>query len=157
MAQFIFSLQAVLDHRRRIEEETQKAVAAVQIRLDECQGAIARLEECQRRHSAEMYQRLAKGMPERERALYSNYLEAVGLELERLAVLEARIQAELEVARKRLVKAMRDRELIEEIRKAEYQEYVRAEELEERKLYDDLAQRAWRLGQAENLAARMED
>jgi len=153
MAQFVFSLQEVLDHRRRLEEEGQKIVAGVQMRLDECQAAIAGLDERRRQRSAEMYERRSQGLPDHERVLYANYLEAAREELERLARREAQIKGELEVVRRRLVKAMRDREVIEEIRKSEYREYRRAEELDERKLYDDLAQRAWRLGQAENLAA----
>ncbi|MCX7016643.1 MAG: flagellar export protein FliJ [Candidatus Sumerlaeota bacterium] len=157
MAQFRFSVQPVLDHRLRIEEEAQKIVAALHIRLDECLGAMERLDRMRRERSAEMYERLAKGMPDHERVIYANYLTGVQAELERLEQKRKDIQAQLEAARQRLIKAMRDREVIEELRKAEYQEYLHAENVEERKLYDDLAIRTWRTGQQENLAARDEE
>jgi flagellar FliJ protein len=157
MAQFIFSLQAVLEHRIRLEEEIQKVVAAVHVRLDECQGAMERLDQNRRRTTTEMYQRLASGMPDHERVIYANYVQTLALELERLGRLEVKIQAELAKVRKALVEAMRRREIIEEVKKAEYKEYIRAEGLEERKLFDDLAQRSWRLVGKENLAAQTED
>ncbi|OPZ16052.1 MAG: flagellar biosynthesis chaperone [candidate division BRC1 bacterium ADurb.BinA364] len=151
MAAFVFSLEPVLEHRRNLEEEAQKTLAFVQIRLAECQGAKERLRQSRRDTSAEMYLRLQGGMADRERVIYSNYLLALDRDLAKLAELESRIKRELDLARRRLIEAMRRREIIEEVKKAEYRDFLKAEQMEEAKLYDELALRAFRLSQ-ENLA-----
>lgn len=152
MAQFVFSLEPVLDHRLRLEEEAQKRVSAIRIRLDECQGAIARLTETQRQATAEMYECLAQGKGERRRLLYANFLQGAGDEIERRQVVETRFETELTAARELLVEAMRNRQIIEEVKKVEFKEFQYAEQLEERKLYDDLGRRVWMQGQKEKLA-----
>jgi len=150
---FVFSLEQVLEHRRRLEEDAQKAVALVQMRLDECQGAIARLEASRKASSNELYARLAGGAADGERMIYTNYLQLADQELKRLGKLELEVKLELERARRSLVEAMRNREILDEVRKAEFREYQRTEDLTERKQNDELAQRAWRASAGENLAA----
>ena len=68
------------------------------------------------------------------------------------------LQARQEKIRERLVHAMQQRRIIEEVKKSEWRQYQLAERRAETKDLDELAQRAWRLGKAENLAAsRQED
>ncbi len=151
MAPFTFSLQDVLDHRKRVEEDAQKKIAAIRIRLEECEGAIERLEKKRKETNTELYDKTAQApLRETERKIYDNYLWAAAKEIENLTEAKTALLSELDRARQDLIEAMRQREIIDEVRKAEYAQYQKSENLEERKFYDDLAQRTWRQGKSES-------
>ena len=157
MALFAFSLEPVLEHRIRLEESVQREMTAMQIRMEECEGAMKQLEQSRRERSTEMYQRLTQGMPDHERVIYAHYLQSLTGEKDRLAKIQEGLRGRQEKIRERLLHALQQRQIIEEVKKTEFSDYQLAERLAETKDLDELAQRSWRLGRGENLAAIRQD
>jgi len=112
---FAFSLQPVLDHRRRIEDEKKQTVALRQRACDEAQAELDRLNAEFREHSMLVRTKHHNFDAESLRAHYGHlhFLDRV-IDAQIRVVAERR--ASLERARQDLVEAQRDRKVVDKLK-----------------------------------------
>lgn len=137
MRRFVFSLQKVLDYRRRLEEQAIRDFAEAQRQLEHERATLARL------------MALRGECLNRSRRTHQLVVEMLDVEQTYLSALEERIEAQrqrvaeaervLEERRQALIEAQRGRKMLERLREKHYerwrQEFLRTEQ----KALDDLA------------------
>jgi flagellar export protein FliJ len=149
---FKFSLQAVLDLRRRVEELRQREMQEISKQVEYVESLIRQARNRQMMYHDELMAKSRKGMAFAEREIYTNYL--LGVE-----ALVTRSEEHLEILRKelnrrkeRLVAAARDRQVLEELEKEERKQYELQERRAEAKRFDEIAIRNFLIAQREKSA-----
>lgn len=136
MKKFSFSLQPVLEHRKRIEDEKQLVVATRKRALDEAERELERLNDEFRRHSA-MLRDSHKGLDTRELQSIYAHLQF----LDRCIVAQIRIVAErrvaLDRARTELLAASKEKKVVEKLKDRRREAFVLEEQRVEQKELDD--------------------
>ncbi len=140
MKQFHFTLEALLEMRRRKEDECKQELAKVNIRLLQAQGGLGAIEqEWTELQRDELERRKKKIVPEAMSQAVSYRLH-----LERKAILQEleirRILLEQEQKRLALVRATQEKKAIENLRERRFQEWRNAARRAETKAVDDLCQ-----------------
>lgn len=138
MARFIFTLQAVLEQRERMEQQRQRVVAELEVerlRLEgmvrECQRGIVAERESQRRH-------LGAGDlgAARSQAAAAARLDT---RAQRIVVELAGLCKRLEAARAELLEASKARKAVELLKQHRYEEWRREQERRDAAAIDELA------------------
>ncbi len=136
---FHFSLEPVLDVKKRYEESAQRelahakdALAAIEQNLDLLylqlrNSAQARLFELERAYDAARLQ------------LYADYARDLGERIDAMETKRVEAQAIVDEKRKFLLEKAREKQVMEELKKTEAEEYRLHEQADERKRYDDIA------------------
>jgi flagellar FliJ protein len=138
MAKFRFSLRAVLEHREMIEEQKQRAVAALEAERVRLENAIR---ECQRGIALErddMRRALTAGdvRAARAQSAASVRLAAVA---QRAVVELAGLHRRLEAARAELLEATKRKKAVELLKGRRYEEWKREQDRREMAALDELA------------------
>jgi flagellar FliJ protein len=136
MGKFRFTLEPVLDHRERIEDEKQLVLAQRQLDLKAAEDELARLNGEFKRYSTALREDHAKLSTEELRWHYA-HLEY----LDRCMTMQHGIifarRAAVERARVELVDASKDRKVIEKLKDRRYEEHRAAQAAQEQKELDD--------------------
>ena len=141
MKRFVFTLQPVLEHRKRNEDEKQQVVAARLRELEESEAALKGLND-EFKANSDMLRASHKGLD--AESLRRHY--AHGQFLDRCIVAQIRVVAErrvaLERARGELLTATKERKVVDKLKERRYQAH-RAEEqrIEQNELDDGNARR----------------
>lgn len=140
MKRFHFTLEALLDLRRRKEDECKQELAKVNTRLLDAQGGLRAIEqEWVELQNSELERRKRGVTPES-----MGQAVAYRLHLEHKAILQEleirRIAAEQEQKRHMLVKATQERKALENLRERRYEEWRKIANRAEAKTIDDLCQ-----------------
>jgi flagellar protein FliJ len=136
---FEFSLETVLDVRRREEETAQRELAKA---IDALSQIGRRIGELQESRSASMRERRAlaeSGFDPARLALHVAYTDALIERIEEARKEAVAAQALVDARRAALLETTRRCEILEELKKVEFQEYQRLEMVDERKRNDDIA------------------
>lgn len=145
MKRFKFTLQPVLEQRKRIEEQKQQVLAARQAELQAALGELAQLDAKYRRYATTLRDDHASLSSEELRAHYAHleYLDR------RIVMQHARItgfKAAVDRARAELAEAGKERKVIEKLRDKRLEEHRAAEAAyEQRELDDSNARRQRRI------------
>jgi len=146
MRRFAFTLQPVLEHRKKIEDEKQQVVAERKRAVDAAEAELARLND--------EFRETSKQLREQHRALDA---EALRLHyghvqfLDRVITAQIRVVADrrvaLDRARSDLLSASKDRKVVEKLKERRREAFV-AEQLriEQNELDDGNARRYGRIG-----------
>jgi len=137
---FRFSLQEVLDYRKRIEEMRQRELGETQRSVDRVENLIGQARALRARCRSELSARLEKGgqwFPYHE--IYVNYLKALEGLIAKSETHLTDLRAELERRRLLLEYASRQRQVLDELRKQELKQFVVGERRAERKQFDEMA------------------
>lgn len=136
MAKFKFTLEPVLDHRERIEEEKQMLLAERQRELKAAEDELARLNSEFKRYSTSLREDHAKLSSDELRWHYA-HLEF----LDRCMTMQHGIifqrRAAVDRARGDLVAASKERKVIEKLKDRRYEEYQALEAVQAQKDLDD--------------------
>lgn len=139
MKRFSYPLEAVLTHRKLLEEAEQLGFASIVRRLVREQELL----ESQIRHSqaiaTELAQRERRKFDLRESLLYREYLKALDLIIEATQARIVGLQKELELKRIELVRATMNRKVIDTHRHREHGKYLVEIDRAEQKIVDDLS------------------
>lgn len=133
MKKFVFALQPVLEHRKRIEEEKQLAAAARKRALVEAEAELARLNDEFRTYSTKLREEHAKLQTGELQSLYA-HLQFV----DRCTVAQLKIVAErraaFERARLDLLAASKEKKVVEKLKErrkdSHDKEFARVEQKE---------------------------
>ena len=138
MPRFVFKLQSVLEHRERIEQQKQRAVAEVEMERVRLEGFIREYQQGIRRESDAMRERLGaadiRGV--RQQAAASMRLQVAA---QRAVIELAGTLKRLESARSELLAATRRRKAVDLLKQRRAEEWALAESKRELAATDELA------------------
>jgi flagellar FliJ protein len=136
MRKFKFSLEPVLDHRERIEDEKQLILAARQRELQEAEQELARLNGEFKRYSTTLREDHARLATEELRWHYA-HLEFLDrcMTMQHAVILQRRTAVER--ARQDLVEASKDRKVMEKLKDKRFEEHRALQASFEQKELDD--------------------
>jgi flagellar export protein FliJ len=137
---FRFRLQPVLEHRRRIEEERQRAVAAQErerLRLEEAIRGHARL--LTRTHAGQRLLLTSPATDMQQVRRQAAAAAAVARDARRDAITLAGVLSRLAAARQELMKAVTARKAIERLRERRYEAWAAASARAEAGALDEIA------------------
>ena len=134
---FRFSLERVLEYRKRLEDEAAQALAEALHRVEDLRRRIERCRaEVLENRAALLTPEAAEGPA---RLLIADYLEA--LRHDELRLLDDQAAWEEEADRRRVtaVAASRERRLLEKLKEKQAARHARQERLNEQRVYDETA------------------
>ena len=138
MAKFRFQLEAVLKHRKNIEQQKQRAVAELEIQRVRLEGAIRGFQDGIAREKAEL-----RGMLNEADLRGARWQAAASMRLlnaARRAALElAGVYKRIETARADLLEAAKRRKAVELLKERRYEEWRQTEARRELAAVDELA------------------
>jgi flagellar protein FliJ len=142
MRKFKFSLDPVLDHRERIEDEKQQILAARQRELQEAEHELARLDGDFKRFSTALREDHARLSTEELRWHYA-HLEFLDRCITMQHAVISQRRAAAEHARLDLVEASKDRKVMEKLKDKRFEEHRAREASFEQKELDDANNRRY--------------
>src|SRR3954463_7307828 len=152
MPRFKFQLEGVLQHRKNIEEEKQRALAAVLAQLQHLKNELTDLDQLSRGALADLREHRLTG------ALDMSFLAAHrrftgSVQRKALAIVQkmALVQREIDQARSALAEAAKQRKIIEKLRERQLERWRAQQHRQEAEELDDIGmQLAFRqLGEAQ--------
>jgi flagellar FliJ protein len=138
---FKFNLQPVLEARTRVEEQKQQVVAQRRRSLDDAETELARLNDEFRKHS-DVLRAAHRGLDAEQLRMHYAHLQY----LDRVILAQIRVVAErrvmLDRARTELLRASRDRKVVEKLKERRHDTFMtEAMRLEQNELDDANARR----------------
>jgi flagellar FliJ protein len=147
MAQFTFTLDGVLRHRRHVEQECQRDLAKHQQRVRECENELRQMDQALKGNLADIREnRLIGKLDLGFLAAYRRYAASVqrkGTEIvQRMAV----FQRQVETAQKALAEAAKQRKIVEKLREKQYDRWKQEVSRKEAAELDEVSTRmiGWR-------------
>jgi flagellar protein FliJ len=134
-----FSLEPVLRHRKLIEEELQKEMAAKKRLLISEKEKLLGLENNKSGCLRELQEKQAKGIRALDISLYSDFIGQVTIQIEEQKKRVLSVEKNLSKKRKKLVKAMKERKTVDQLKKNRLKIYERNERRKEQKWIDEIA------------------
>ncbi len=116
MAGFNFKLETVLQHRRRIEEDCQRKLAAALADLAIEKRGLAGIEKSRDQGREEFQQKLKSNMTASEMLLYRRYLERLAFDIADQKRLVAAAAQLFEKRRTELVAALKKRKVLDKLK-----------------------------------------
>jgi flagellar FliJ protein len=138
---FRFSLQAVLDHRRSVEEQRQREFGEALTRLEAARGQRHRIErEIHRRH-VQVREGQRGGLDYALRELIERWIDLQRQEAVEVDASIGRLDEEARRRRARLLEAVKARMVLERLRDRELRAFRQEEARAELKVFDEIAVR----------------
>ncbi|MGA9235930.1 MAG: flagellar export protein FliJ [Desulfobacterales bacterium] len=116
MAGFNFRLETVLQHRRRIEEDCQRKLAAALADLAEEKRGLARIEATRDRYREELQQKLQSHMTASEMLLFQRYFDQLAFGIADQKTKVAAAAQLFEKRRTELVAALKKRKVLDKLK-----------------------------------------
>jgi flagellar FliJ protein len=116
MAGFNFRLETVLQHRRRIEEDCQRKLAAALADLEIEKRGLAGIENSRDRGREEYQQKLKSNMTASEMLLYQRYLDRLAFDIADQKSKVATAAQLVEKRRTELVAALKKRKVLDKLK-----------------------------------------
>lgn len=134
-----FSLEAVLNHRRHIEDLLQKEFAKRQKDLFDEQERLSRLESSHIDSMVELQRRQEEGMRVSGITLYSDYIKQTAYGIERSKHRISELEDRRHRKREELIEAMKSRMTLEKLKEKEWKLYKRRLDRNERIVMGEIA------------------
>jgi flagellar protein FliJ len=139
MAKFVFRLQTVLDHKKRLEELAQVEHARAQAAQVREEGALQSLTDAESNGFAELERQRHTGRLDIESLqLGMAYLDALKVQIQRQEQVVHRVRRATAARRDQLVAAVQERKTLERLREKQHQEFLAEEARREATALDDL-------------------
>jgi len=134
-----FKLEALLEHRKRVEENLQREFAQAVRQVDEEKARLGELHQDRARCQAQLAQRQAALRNVSEIPLYFGYLNVLDGLIARQQEKVALSQRHQELRRKELLGGMKKRKILDKLKEKGAADYQRAMERQERAFADEVA------------------
>ncbi|HEY1685849.1 MAG TPA: flagellar export protein FliJ [Tepidisphaeraceae bacterium] len=140
MAQFVFGLETVLKHRKNIEREKQRALAEAQAKVTPLRERLDALDMSVRQSVEDIKKNRLTGVLDlnflagHRRFLNSSHKQAI-----ELAQQIARMQIKVDLARRDLAAAARDRKIIEKLKEKQLERWRTKQSAAELSMLDEVA------------------
>ncbi len=136
---FRFNLEPVLKHRKIVEEELQKEMSALKRRHISEQTKLLALEKSRSQCLRELQEKQARGIRARKISLYSDFIGRVTLQIEEQKKKVVSLEKIVTKKREKLIKAMKDRKMVDQLKKNRLALFEKNERRKEQKLMDEVA------------------
>lgn len=137
-----------MKHRKHQEELIQKAIAQLQLQIEERKAELCRLENAMQHCACEMQRLQQQGVTISEQLTYSQYIENLKLKMKLVAMETARLEREREKKHLELTEAVKRRKMIEKLKEKRNLCYVDELLKTEQKLLDEAAVCRFKVGSA---------
>ena len=136
---FIFKLEPVLKHRKRIEEKIQIELADLKTAHGKAQKRLDSLHHAKNRNEEEILNKYKKGKTSlSEIILYIHYIKKLKMDIEQQREAVRKLEERMEDKRKELLKASQERKIIEKLKENSEREYIRLLLRKERVFLDEI-------------------
>jgi flagellar FliJ protein len=142
---YCFSLQAVMDHRRNLEETAERELGNIQSFIRLVEGNIHQVAADISNRYAQVNEAMLLGKSTEQRQLTETWILRQKNHLHDLDGIRRQKQEELEEKRRALIEAMKQRTIIEKLQEKELEDYRRQESRDEQKMFDEIALREFEL------------
>jgi flagellar protein FliJ len=140
MAQFTFHLEAVLRHRKNIERERQRALAEAQVVLSPVRAQLDALDLSVRQSVEEIRKHRLTGVLDLNfLAAHRRFLNSSQKQAIELAQQLAKMQIRIDVTRRELAAAARDRKIIEKLKEKQFERWRTRQSAAELSMLDEAA------------------
>lgn len=125
MARFAFRFQAVLEHKKRLEDVAQVELAQFQARQQHEEGALKRLNNAENEAIVEMERQRFTGRLDIEAIqLGMGFLDAITIQIQRQEQIVLRAQQQTAAKREQLVGFMQERKALEKLRERQRAAFI---------------------------------
>lgn len=148
MAKFVFSMQNLLNMKEKLEEQEKNNYSQANMRLMEAQDELLRLQEKQARAEEDLRSEMKAILNVQRIREKENGVEIAKMYVRQQELVVIQREKEVEVARKRLNEAMKERKTFEKLREKAFEAFLEEEKIAERKEVDELV--SYRFGTGQN-------
>ncbi len=139
MPAFNFSLETVLQHRRRVEEDCQRKLAAAQAVLMEEQRLLARLEASRARCGEDLRLKMQHHVTAAELLFFQRYSVRLADDIAGRQSKVATAAKEVDLRRAELVAALKKRQVLDKLKEKQMMSADRAERRQEQDFTNEMA------------------
>ena len=139
MVGFNFRLETVLQHRRRIEEDCQRKLAAAFADLAEEKRGLARIEATRDRYREELQQKLKNNMTASDMLLFQRYLDQLAFDIADQKTKVAAAAQLFEKSRTELVAALKKRKVLDKLKEKQIAVAAKKELKQEQDFMNEVA------------------
>ncbi len=138
MARFLFSMQNLLDMKEKLEDQAKNEYSQANMRLQEAQWELEQLRLRQTHAEGLLRQEMQEKLDVRKIKRREDALEVIKMYVlqQKLTVIQR--EKEVEVARKKLSDAMKERKIFEKLREKAFEKFKIEENKKEQKENDEL-------------------
>jgi flagellar FliJ protein len=137
---FIFKLEPLLRHRKRIEEKIQIELADLKTAYGKAQKRLDSLHHAKSRNEEEILNKYKKGKTSlSEIILYVYYINKLKKDIKQQREVVKKLEERIEDKRKELLKASQERKIIEKLKENSENDYIRSILRKERIFLDEIA------------------
>jgi len=124
MAKFVFKLEGVLEHRRNVERERQRAVAENRAQMTALENQLRDLDQREQQSTQDLRNnRLTGALDMQFIAAHRRFMIAMQRQAMELAQKMAGVQRKLEEAQKELLEAAKQRKVIEKLKEKQLERW----------------------------------
>src|SRR5438445_8007513 len=139
MPRFKFQLEGVLEHRKNIEEQKQRALAAVLVEMQRLKSDLAELDQVARGAVADLREnRLTGRLDMSFLAAHRRFTGSVQRRALAIAQKMALVQRQIDEARPALAEAAKQRQIIEKLRERQLERWRSQQNRQEMEELDDI-------------------
>ena len=139
MVGFNFRLETVLQHRRRIEEDCQRKLAAAFADLAEEKRGLARIEATRDRYREELQQKLKNNMTASDMLLFQRYFDQLAFDIADQKTKVAAAAQLFEKSRTELVAALKKRKVLDKLKEKQIAVAAKKELKQEQDFMNEVA------------------
>ena len=136
---FSFSLQALLNWKINLEEQSQLRLAEIRRRMTLLQKEIETLARKRKAEEENLKEKSRSGIAGAEYLLYRNFSEGARRDLLSLEEKKMSIAREMRAEREQLIALMKEKKILEKIKEKQFRKYLSDMEKSEQKRNDEIA------------------
>jgi flagellar FliJ protein len=141
-----FSLQVVLDYRKRIEEGLQIELSQIQRELEKEKQLLLAYRREKNYYEEELVKREEKEINVNEALLYRDYLRGMRIRIKEQRDIVTKAKGDLDIKQNELLNATKKRKVLEKVKEKEWKRFKENIERRERILVDEVGMRKYQRG-----------
>jgi len=138
LAKFKFRLQSVLSIKEKVEDLKKNEFGKAMMALAQAQQQLAQMEATRQAAIDDFRRDIGSGVDPAAFQRYNLFINKMKLLIKQQEQVVAQAEAFVEIKRKELVEAMRDKKTLETLRENNYEEYLIEEKQQEQKVVDEI-------------------
>lgn len=136
---FVFPLEALLQHRRRIEESRQKELAKLEALQAAEEEKMARIHAAQRGSAEQLARIQSRPAPAGDIQMCIHYIGRLGIDEKAQQMRLTQFQKQVDTKRLELVEAVKQRKILEKLKERRAKAYLEAQARKEQNFLNEIA------------------